>query len=632
MIAVLVAAIGVLCCVGLGTTILKALRLEGAFGFGERLVFAHAIGFGALGWVLFPLGVAGLLSPGWLLGALFVGGAGMLFLCGERPRFERPRLDMIGLTLAALLAALGGIDVLGALAPPTDADSLAYHFALPKQFLAEGYITFVPRAVDGAVPLLPQMTYMPMLALGGERALTLWTMASGWAAGALVFVLARRSLPVNWSLALTLVFLTTPAVVYGAGAGQVETRIVLFALVSAWAAGKSLETGDWRFAALAGAAGGFFAASKYTGLLFLAAAGAVLLLRRPWPGRVAAFGVGALAAGFQWYFWNWAHTGDPAFPMLFGWLGVNDPSLWNPDQDALFKDAFPRVEMALPRDPLAFVAYPFLATLNPDQKFDSGRTGFGPFGLLVLPFAIVGAWRFRERIRRDPMLAFAAIAVLYYALWFFLLPSQRVRHLLPVWPLLLIPLTVAAERLVRGNALAWPLTAGFLATLLLQMAGAMLFALPSVRYVFGSESREAYLLRNVRAYSPVPWINANLPADARVATTERTIIYHLNTRSFIAHDLIQTVLDMLPAHADVARAKRDIERLGITHALIGWTPLAASAQPGYVSPFDLLMSKGCLEMLQRFENLQPQSRTLGTGSRAMAMLDLLAYRPERCRT
>ena len=624
MIAVLVTALGVLCCVGLGITVLRALRLDREFGFGEHVVFAYAVGFGALGWIVFPLGVSGLLSRGWLLGVLGLGAMGVLSLLRDRSRVEVPRLDAIGLTLAVLLAAVGVLDVIEALPPPTDADSLAYHFALPKQFIAEGRVTFIPRVVDGAVPLLAQMTYIPMLALGGERALTLWTMASGWAAGALVFVLARRYLPLNWSLAVALVFLTTPAVIYGAGSGQVETRIALFALVSAWGIGRSLETGNWRFAALAGLGGGFFAASKYTGLLFLAAAGAVLLLRRPWPGRLLAFGVGALAAGFQWYGWNWLHTGDPVFPMLFGWLGVTDPSFWNPAQDALFKEAFPRVEMALPRDPLAFVAYPFLATLNPDQKFDSGRTGLGPYGLLILPFAIVGAWRYRARIGRDPLLAFAAIAVLYYALWFFLVPSQRVRHLLPVWPLLLIPLTVAAARLARGTALAWPLTAGLAAALLLQTAGAMLFSHHSARYVFGNESRDAFLARNVRAYSAVPWINANLQATARVATTERTILYLFDVPSFLAHDLLQSALDMLPERADIDRAKQQMERLGITHALIG--------AAGYPSPFDLLMSKGCLVVIRQFENIQPQSRTLGTFARAKMPLDLLHYRPESCRS
>ena len=83
------------------------------------------------------------------------------------------------------------------IAPPADADTLAYHFTIPKQFLEAGRIEFIPRALEGAIPLIVQMTYVPALGLGGEMALTLWTMATGWAAAALLFVLCRKHLGVN---------------------------------------------------------------------------------------------------------------------------------------------------------------------------------------------------------------------------------------------------------------------------------------------------------------------------------------------------------------------------------------------------------------------------------------------------
>ena len=69
-------------------------------------------------------------------------------------------------------------------APPADADTLAYHFVVPRKFLLDATLNFIPRAIDGAVPLLVQMTYVPALALGGEGAATLWALVSGWAAAA----------------------------------------------------------------------------------------------------------------------------------------------------------------------------------------------------------------------------------------------------------------------------------------------------------------------------------------------------------------------------------------------------------------------------------------------------------------
>ena len=60
----------------------------------------------------------------------------------------------------------------------------------------------------------------------------------------MLFVLCRRHLGFNWSLAVTLIFLTTPAVIYGGGSGQVETRIALFVMVAAWGTARALAMAE----------------------------------------------------------------------------------------------------------------------------------------------------------------------------------------------------------------------------------------------------------------------------------------------------------------------------------------------------------------------------------------------------
>jgi 4-amino-4-deoxy-L-arabinose transferase-like glycosyltransferase len=468
---------------------------------------------------------------------------------------------------------------------------------------------------------------VPALALGGEAALTLWTMLSGWAAAGLLYVVARRHLSLSWSLAVALALLTAPAVVYGAGSGQVEMRIALFALAAAWAAGRALATEDARYAALAGLAAGFAAGAKYTGLAFAAAAGAVLLLQRRRLRHGFAFAAGAVAFGWQWYWWNWLNAGDPLFPLLFDWLGVRDPSFWNADQHALFKEAWPQVELPLSRAPWNLLAYPFLATFAPFPAFDSGRTGLGPYGALILPFAVLGAWRLRERIRRDALFAFAAIAVLFYVLWFLSGSSQRVRHLLPVYPLLLVPLTAAAVRLAeRGPALK-PLALAVAGALTVQALGHGLFALNHWRRLALGESRDSFLARTVEAFAPVPWINANLGPSDRLLVTDRTLLYLIDVPLYFAHDLTQARIDMLPGRSGAAAARRQLERLGVTHLLLS---APAGAQP-YLPPFESLRQAGCLDPLRSFEGRRVLSRTLPTPVAAPDLLQLLAFRPERCR-
>ena len=167
--AVLVLALELACCLGLGAAALHLLRVLPDLRWDERLSWSFAIGFGLLGWVLFFFGAAGLFSGAALLALLIIGALGMVFLrAGPTWQLGRPELPDWVLILA--FAVVFTFDLLEGLSPPSDADSLAYHFALPRQFLEAGALVFQPRALDGAIPLLTQMTYVPALGLGGERA------------------------------------------------------------------------------------------------------------------------------------------------------------------------------------------------------------------------------------------------------------------------------------------------------------------------------------------------------------------------------------------------------------------------------------------------------------------------------
>ena len=170
---------------------LLTLALSGADRFLqsalERATFGFVLGMGVLGWLLFFPGVFGVFMPPVFWGVLAAGVAAFVFRIGSLKETVSPappqRLDLM---LYCALAVVAGFDLLEAIAPPADADTLAYHFALPRDFTADGQISFVARAVSGAIPLLLHMTHTVALATGGEQALTLWTAVSGWAPGLLL--------------------------------------------------------------------------------------------------------------------------------------------------------------------------------------------------------------------------------------------------------------------------------------------------------------------------------------------------------------------------------------------------------------------------------------------------------------
>ncbi len=627
MTAVAVVLLEVAGCLGMGTAMLRLLKIDDDFSAGECLAFAFVIGFGLLGWLVFPLGIIGLLQKPWLFGLLIAATSGMVFWRKGIPRLIGSP-DAVAWCLLFLIAAVMVLDLAEGLSPPGDADSLAYHFNAPRLFLEAGRINFILRPLDGAIPYLTQMTYVPALGLGGEKALTLWTMVSGWAAAAMLFVLCRRHLNLNWSLAVSLVFMTVPTVVYAAGTGQIEIRTAMFVMVAAWATARALETGRLNYALLAGLAVGFYGGSKYIGLLFALACGLIILVQRRWLVHGLALTIVAFVAGSQWYIWNALHTGDPFFPMLFQWLGRDDLLLWNKAQDIYFKNTFFAFDMAAPRTFYWFLTYPFSATLDPSPTIESGRTGFGPFGLALLPFAVIGAWKFRDRIRNSPLLVYGGLAFLFYTFWFFSGASQRVRHLLPVLPLLIICFSVAAERFAAARGTRTPLIAAITATIILQLGGQVLFSLKYLKYLSSGEDRETFLKENIKNYAPVPWINANLSKSDKLLISERQLFYFLRVPYLFGSPHTQAVIDLRTGQDDPYILYRQLKAAGITHLMIN--PVAGRKNTEYAKPFESLNKIGCFEFMRRFNADSVTSRTLPGILSSTTSFDLVKLKPAKC--
>jgi len=630
-----------LACVGAGAAMLRALGILDQLPRGERVAWSFALGIGVTGWITFFPAMLGLIAPAWLaaLGVMLACGSAFL-IRSNQCRTLPANIDPTGWILCAGIAVALAFDLLEGISPPADADSLAYHFALPKQFLADGKPIFVPRAADGAAPLLLHMTYLVALGLGGETGLTLWTMLSGWMAAWLVFILCRRFLDLNWSLAVALIFLTTPAVLYGAGAGQMETRLVLFAVGAAFAASRSMRDGGLRWVVLAGLLAGFFAGSKFMGLVFLASCGLPILFHRRWLARGAAFGVVALIAGGQWYGWNWVHSGDPLFPMLFTHLGLPDSDIWNARQAAFFEATYFGTEAPTPRTMVGLISYPFLATLRGAAIFESGRTGFGPYGLLILPFAVAALWNFRKRIAAHPLAIPVIIAFLFYIIWFISGSSQRVRHLLPIYPIALIGLTVAGQRWWAGRR-AIGSAAAFAAalTIAIQLAGSGIFGASYLRHVVSDETREQFLLRSVRQYQPVPWINQNLDRKShKVLLLSRHLVYLMEVPVFYAHVQMQAVIEMRPDSDNPILFLNQMKKQGITHLFITNVPVPAKPSTGPVDPtagfvrlVDMLERARCTSEIKRFKMRIGASRTLSTLGTLQTRMRLLALTPTVCR-
>jgi hypothetical protein len=620
---------------GAGHAALAALRVASLLPERERDPIAVTLGAGVLGWVMFFPGVAGQLGPGALLAVAVCGLLGLALRPWRRPQLDRGA-DAWCVALLAVIAAVLVFDLAEGLSPPCDADTLAYHFALPKQFLAEGRIGFVPRAVDGAGPLLLHMTYVLALGLGGETGLTLWAMGLGWLPAWLLYAVARRHLSRRWALALAAIWLTSPAVIFGGGSGQMEPKLAAWAIVAGIATADAVRTRDARFAALAGLAAGLYLAAKLMGVIFVGACGLALLCQRRWLAHAATFSLVVALVGWQWYAWTYLHTGDPVFPALYDWLGA-PARYWSAESAAFFRTDYLPEENPAPRTLLLLLTYPLVATLDGIPIWESARTGLGPFAWLMLPWALGALVLWRRRILVSPLFGLVIICGAFYVVWFLAGISQRIRHLLPLYPLVLLCIAIVVARLAERSPLRAPIAVAWSAVLALQFAGAVVFAQNYLRYQLTAETRQEFLERNVARFAPVPWINAHVPPNSRLLLTERQLVYHLAVPSYTAMARFQYQVDLLPGSSDPRRFLAELRALGITHILLAPSLADFKAGRRHIWTDELatyttaLVASGCAQVVHSEIMRAPRSRTLPALETSEVTSDVVALTDGACR-
>jgi 4-amino-4-deoxy-L-arabinose transferase-like glycosyltransferase len=614
LLALLAVITLILSCIGYGNLVCRLCGAARTFESPrERGIIDFIVGLGVLGWILFFPGVLGYYSP-LIFWAVCLPGAGRtaVLLARSRISFRLPGLSKLHIVIAALVLVVVTIDIFEGISPPADADTLAYHFALPADFIAAGQVSFVPRAVSGAIPLLMHMTYASAYSMGGEVALTLWVMVTGWAASVVVFAFIRRHVSRSWALTAALIFLTTPAVLYGSGNGQVEIRSALFVVAAVVFMISRQQNGTAGQFVLGGLCAGFFVATKYYGLIFLGAAGLVILFQRGGLRNGLVFGMAALLAGFQWYLWNWIHTGDPVFPTLTNLLQYPDSSIWTQEFGRYFSEILASGELPLDRTLFNWLSYPVLSTFNLAERLEGGRTGLGIISILILPLAIYGLSR--SEYRRREFVVPLAIALIFFTVWFFSGTTQRTRHLLPVYPLILICLFPVVVDVARRMSLSFPLVAGLSAVVVIQIAGQFVFGVNYITHIFSPETRSAFYQRNVPSANAALWAASELPDESKLGFTNRQLAYLLPIPSYMIHPHLQVLIDGRASVKNEGVFVAQIKRQGITHLLLPGDWGRKEAQSADRSNFsrlvERLIQQGCLKPLREFDTFSISSRTL----------------------
>lgn len=518
---------------GVGRPLARALRLDDDDPLAVS-VWSIALGLVVAGTAWLLLGLCGCLQRELICVLTVVAacwGLGELLQVSIRaraylPRASEPKTDcspdepQLVAPSRWLIAAVGGAamfallaSLVSALAPPTAGDALCYHLELPKRFLVEQRLAYLPDHENSTFPLLVEMWYLWALALDGGVAAQLvhWALGVGLALAAVL--LARGVVGRTWSWLAGAIVLLTPGISNQMTAPLNDVGLAVLttlAVVAWWRAAIDDEGSQWYLAAglmLGGAFG-----TKYLALLFAAAwfgVWAILALRarKPlehwWRGAATMLILATALAG-PWYARAAWHRGNPVYPFFHTAL------------DSTARETIRESKLAQGRTPWGIAAAPWAVTMHP-ERFGGRGHQLGCLFLAVLP-----ALCCVRRLRGVRLLL--SISGVYFVGCFLL--RQNVRFLFPLVPLLAIPCVWAWLETRR-----WPRPCRALVAL--SLGGMLLLGAlwPAYRarqhwpVALGGETRAAYLERAEPSYAASLLANVVVRQGARILSQDNHAFY-----------------------------------------------------------------------------------------------------------
>jgi hypothetical protein len=521
-----------------------------------RHTLSFAVGNVALSYLLTALGFAGLFSPpvfwavflaglgwgGWRIVGLSIEGRspGSVESADENARIgrgegkrtpaeikeEKDALIFLGIGLGVFLS----YGVLQAAAPPHLRDSLVYHLLCPREYLKAGRLLQIEGNLFSAFPKGQEVLMTLLLATAGDRAAQGFSLLQHIAMAGAVYSVTRF-VASPWAAALAAIgCATVPPMIFFSGGGYVEpallmtlagSLLVLMVLFHSRRERNAKEALGLGGSALAGFLAGWMPALKYTGLIYLAIIGFLLLWNQRKAPAIKALmsgGTYALAAvpGFVWMGWNWLTLGNPVYPMAWSIFGGRG---WDESRARaliLYYDAF-----GMGKAPLDYLLLPWRFAFSGRFYSPQFEGAMGPFLILFLIASIVSAF---PSIRR-PMtriipqgMGFAILASAAFFVW----GTQHSRFWLPTQVLICIASAPAVELLLRRAKGRRTIQAGIAFTVGVSLLGNVwflgkpFFTEAHYRPVFGLEQEKAFLVRRVPGYPAIDFVNSHLAGSSRI--------------------------------------------------------------------------------------------------------------------
>lgn len=425
-----------------------------------RIICTCAVGFAVIGFLLFALGIAGLLTKVWIVAGLVIAFALGTYL-NRSTALSIEYWRAAGSTLATSIdfpTALVWTTLLLIGLPETfpviGGDPITYHLAYAADWAHAGRI-FVDPFLRFPFYANTFLLYFAAFMIFGAASLCTFAV---WAAGLLTAlgtlagsrIFLQKSLPGFWaalvSVALTCSVVFCYAFLRWLQQGYIDVALGAFALIAALCLILALveEQRQWlfAFAIVAGALVGMKGSYVLLIPVFCVALAFAAIHLRISTRNLATVAALFLACSLPWYVRNTIVAGDPIPPVvhlaIYGYDALFTKSDWASLQGDLATD----------RSPLAIAALPFRAFAHAE---DNNFRDWSITALFMLLYAAPIVILLQRRLGGYTATAGIVAVLLTGFIAYYLATSQIMRYSLLFYPLLAVCVAAAAAPLLKGR-------------------------------------------------------------------------------------------------------------------------------------------------------------------------------------
>jgi hypothetical protein len=306
-----------------------------------------AILTGFFSYLIFSLGLLGLLLPNTLKIVFFAYLFSLVFLLSKKSFFSKiksvlteEKIGKLGLVSFFFLLTAFLVNLIGAFGPELGFDSLWYHLTLPKIYLQEQRIFFIPGGLFyySAMPKLGEMLYLASLTLAPSGILAkLIHYSFGILSAAVTFKIGKKYLKKDQALLASLVFYSTFVVGWLSGSAYIDLIRTFFEAVSLYLFLNWLERGKELDLVESGVVLGLAVSSKLIALASLPVFLIIIFLKSKNLTKALKFTLSVILVSFPWFLFSYINTGNPLYPVFSGILDQNHSIVW-PNLSRMAKD------------------------------------------------------------------------------------------------------------------------------------------------------------------------------------------------------------------------------------------------------------------------------------------------------